>query len=138
METKNKKTMLAIILLTSSFLIGVILYSRLAVITMPEYFLFGLVILLAGFGFYNSYKHRQLEKIGINPKDEYQIRASEKAAFKAFFASIYLWIFILILFSDSRMDFEIIIGLGMMGMFVIFLGYNMYYNKIGVDRSIEE
>ncbi len=138
MKSSNKITMTLIILLTGSFLMGVIFYSGMAKISISEYFLFGVIIILALFGFYSAYKHFQLEKSGINPNDEFQIRVSEKAAFKAFFASIYLWILILILFSDSRLDFEIIIGLGMMGMFVIFIGYSMYYKKFGVDRPIEK
>jgi len=102
------------------------------------YFMLGVLILLAGFAFYQGIKALQNEKAGLNPVDELSIRIKEKAAAKAFQFSILMWLFWLLFAIDlfpikSEVQTKIIVALGMVGMTLIFLLTWLYYSKAGVD-----
>jgi len=97
------------------------------------YLIFGLSILMIGFGLYFKIQRFNSEKSGLNPDDELSKRIKEKAASKAFSFSIYMWVFIILFLLEMEPRDKIIIGLGLIGMGLIFFLNWIYYSKIGIS-----
>lgn len=128
---KNQLNILLTLLLLSSFIIGIVYYSTMEEIQFAEYFIFSIIGILSLFGLYHSYQHNKIVKAGFVGSDELQIKRAERSAFRAFFGSIYLWILVIIIFSSSTLDLELIIGLGVFGMFLLYAGFWVYYGRKG-------
>lgn len=97
------------------------------------YLIFGLSILMIGFGLYFKIQRFNSEKSGLNPDDELSKRIKEKAAAKAFSFSIYMWVFIILFLVEMEPRDKIIIGLGIIGMGLIFFLNWLYFSKTGIS-----
>jgi uncharacterized membrane protein len=97
------------------------------------YLIFGLSILMIGLGLYFKIQRFNSEKSGLNPDDELSKRIKEKAAAKAFSFSIYMWVFIILFLTEMEPGDKIIIGLGLIGMGLIFFLNWLYYSKTGIS-----
>tara|TARA_R110002073_G_scaffold108336_9_gene243659 strand:- start:90689 stop:91027 length:339 start_codon:yes stop_codon:yes gene_type:complete len=97
------------------------------------YLIFGLSILLIGFGLYFKVLRFNNEKLGLTSDDEFSKRIKEKAASKAFRFSIYMWFFVIIFLTNTEPRAKIIIGLGFLGMGLIFFLNWLYYSKVGIS-----
>jgi len=97
------------------------------------YLIFGLSILIIGFGLYFKIQRFNSEKSGLNPDDELSKRIKEKAAAKAFSFSIYMWVFIILFLVEMEPRDKIIIGLGIIGMGLIFFLNWLYFSKTGIS-----
>ncbi len=97
------------------------------------YLIFGLSILMIGLGLYFKVQRFNSEKSGLTSDDELSKRVKEKAAAKAFSFSIYMWVFIILFLIDMEPRDKIIIGLGLIGMGLIFFLNWLYYSKVGIS-----
>ena len=98
----------------------------------------GLGILLIGFGLYFKIQSFKSEKSGLTSDDELSKRIKERAAAKAFSFSIYMWVFVILFLVDMEPREKIIIGLGLMGMVLIFFLNWLYYSKVGISDEYKD
>ncbi len=75
------------------------------------------------------------EKKGLALDDELSHRIMEKAGARAFVVSLFMWMLIMRLTSNSTMDREIPLGFGIISMGLIFLGFWLYHSKRGVGHE---
>ena len=97
-----------------------------------EYTAAGVVTLIVAFSAYFGFKRIKDEKKGLPADDEMSEMIKQKAAARAFAYSFYTWLAILIFTTDSNLDIEVPIGLGILIMGVLFIGFWMYYLKKGL------
>lgn len=133
MKNKHKSLVSFISPTLGVMLLGLWAYMAKEPFNTIGYLIFGLSILMIVFGLYFKIQIYKNEKSGLNPDDELSKRIKEKAAAKAFSFSIYMWVFIILFLIDMEPRDKIIIGLGLIGMGIIFFLNWIYYSKIGIS-----
>lgn len=96
------------------------------------YFVLGIMILILGISLYFKVTNYKNERLGLTSEDEFSKRVKENSAAKAFNWSIYMWVFTLFLL-DMEPRTKIIIGLGIIGMGLIFFLNWFYQSKVGIS-----
>jgi len=120
---------------TLTFSAGLWLYSTIETLGTFEITVAVLVALKVIFSLFIGIKRLQDEKKGLTPEDELSKSIKQRAAAMAFMYSFYLWTFIIIFTVDSALRIEIPIGIGIMGMGILFIGFWIYYSKTGIDNG---
>ena len=133
MKTKYKSLVSFISPTLGIMLLGLWAYLAKEPFNTMGYLIFGLSILMIGLGLYFKIQRFNSEKSGLNPDDELSKRIKEKAAAKAFSFSIYMWVFIILFLVEMEPRDKIIIGLGLIGMGLIFFLNWLYYSKTGIS-----
>jgi len=130
---KNTKIFLiTLILLTISYAGGIYVYSTMSEFSPEDYLMFGGFGLLAIIGFLIGLKKYKDESKGRITEDELSTPIKEKAASRAFMYSMFWWTMIMLFTMDTNLSNESIIGIGIMGMGLMFIGFWFYYNNQGV------
>jgi hypothetical protein len=134
----TKATMFALIGGTLTFGAGIAVYSTMAEIKPIEYIIYaavGLIVigLIVIFGLVRAVKNLKDEKKGLTIEDELSKRIKEKVAAKSFYASFYIWTMIIVFTVDSKIRSEILLGIGVVGMSLIYIGIWLYHNKKGLE-----
>lgn len=132
MNSKNKTLFSFIPLLGIIALIAFWVFKATKPFNIETYFVLGLVALIIGISLYFKITSYKSEKAGLTAEDELSKRVKEKSAAKAFNWSIYMWLFILFL-VDMEPRENIIIGLGIIGMGLIFFLNWLYLSKEGIS-----
>ena len=136
---KNTKTMLWLLVAgTLTFIIGLGLYSTKASLSTFEYAVAGLVLIAVLFSLVLGIKRLKQQKKGLAVDDELSHLIKQKAAASAFMWSFYLWIMIILFFPDSSLGLEIPIGMGILAMGILFMGFWVYYTKSGVPNDQQD
>ena len=133
MKTKHKSLFSFISLTGVIALLGLWYIKHKEPFDTLAYGIFGLVILIVGFRLYFTINSFKSEKAGLTSEDELSKRIKEKAAAKAFKFSIYMWAFVVLFLADIGPRAKIIVGLGLMGMGLIFLLTWFYLSKVGIS-----
>jgi len=133
MKTKHKLLASFISSILVLLLLGLWVYMAKEPFNTVGYLIFGLSVLLIGFGLYFIIQRFKSEKLGLTSDDELSKRIMDKAAAKAFIVSIYMWASFLIFFTGMGPRGKIIIGLGLIGMGLVFFLIWLYYSKIGIS-----
>lgn len=133
MKTKHKSLVSFISPLLGLALLGLWAYKTSEPFNAMGYLILGLGVFLIGFGLYFKIRSFKSEKAGLTTEDELSKRIKEKAAAKAFSFSIYMWVFVILFLIDMEPRDKIIIGLGLMGMVLIFFLNWLYYSKVGIS-----
>ncbi len=133
MKTKHKSLVSFISPTLGIMLLGLWAYLSKEPFNTIGYLIFGLSILMIGFGLYFKIQKFISEKSGLTSDDELSKRIKEKAAAKAFGFSIYMWVFIILFLIDMEPRDKIIIGLCLIGMGLIFFLNWLYYSKVGIS-----
>lgn len=133
MKTKHKSLVSFISPVLGIALLGLWAYKTTEPFDAIGYLIFGLGVFLIGFGLYFKIKSFKSEKAGLTSEDELSKRIKEKAAANAFSFSVYMWVFVILFIIDMDPRDKIIIGLGLMGMVLIFFLYWLYYSKVGIS-----
>jgi hypothetical protein len=107
------------------------LFKTTKTLDTETYFILGLVLLILAISLYFKITSYNSEKAGLTGEDELSIRVKEKSTSKSFYWSIYMWVFVLI-FVEMESRNKIIIGLGIIGMGLIFFLNWFYHSKVGV------
>lgn len=133
---KKTKTMLILILAgTVTFSVGLWLYSTKAELTITDYIVAGLVLIIVAFSLVVGNKRLKEAKKGLPPDDELSIHIKQKAAAIAFSFSFIIWTFILLFMGDKETNPTIPIGIGILATGILFLGLWAYYSKTGIDNG---
>ena len=131
---KNTKTIIfAIIGLTLTFAAGIAVYSTMSEIKPIEYIIYAAVGLIVIFGLVRVVKNLKDEKKGLTIEDELSKRIKEKVAAKSFYASFYIWTMIIVFTVDTKIRSEILLGIGLVGMSLIYIGMWLYHNNKGLE-----
>jgi len=117
------------------FFAGLLVYGRMDRLGPLEWGTAFVVLLVLAFSVPLGLRAIRDEKAGIPAEDEFTARVKEKAAAAAFLISMYIWVLILILFSRSGIETEILLGLGILGMILSFIGSYIRYRQQGPDRT---
>ena len=133
MKTKHKSLISFIFPAMGIALLSFWVYKSNKPFDLLGYLIFGLSILMIGFGLYFKIQSFKSERAGLTSKDELSRRIKEKAASKAFSYSVYMWVFVILFLTDMEPREKIIIGLGLLGMILIFFLNWLYYSKIGIS-----
>ncbi|RKY92384.1 MAG: hypothetical protein DRQ01_06375, partial [Ignavibacteriae bacterium] len=125
--------MLALIGLTLTFGAGIAMYSTMAEIKPMEYIIYAAVGLIVVFGLVRVVKNLKDEKKGLITEDELSQKIKLRAGANAFTASFYLWTMIMLFTLDSNISNEILLGIGIVGMGLTFVGFWLYHNNKDID-----
>jgi peptidoglycan/LPS O-acetylase OafA/YrhL len=130
---KAKKYLITVIIGSLSITAGIWAYYSLQEGFAPgDLFQFGIIGLLIVFAFYIGIRRLSSESRGQPAEDEMSKRVLQKAAGTAYYISLYMWLVVSYL-SDSRdLPTHTWIGLGIIGMALLFAGSWLYYNAKGV------
>ena len=132
MKSQYKFLLSAVPLAGIVALIGFWAYKTTKPFDSVAYLIFGLVILVVLLSLYFKITTYKNEKAGLSAEDEFSKRIKEKAAANAFNWSIYMWTFVILFLIDVEPRTKIIIGLGIMGMGLLFLFNWFYLSKVGL------
>ena len=131
---KNTKTiMFAIIGLTLTFGAGIAIYSTMTEIKPIEYIIYAAVGIIVIFSLVRVVKNLKDEKKGLTIEDELSKRIKEKVAAKSFYASYYIWTVIIVFTVDSKITSELLVGIGLVGISLIYIGIWLYHNNKGLE-----
>lgn len=134
--TVMKKTKTALIIMlagTLTFVAGLWAYSTMSELGAFEYAIAGLVFLIVIISVIVGLKRIKDEKKGLTVEDELSKSIKQKAAASSFMYSFYLWTMIILFTIDSNLSIEVPIGIGILGMAFLFLGFWAYYSKSGIQ-----
>jgi hypothetical protein len=131
---KASKYLIAVIIGTASISLGVWAYYYMqGGFEAGDLFQFGIIGLLIVFAFYLGFRRLSSERRGQPAEDEMSKRVLQKAASTAYYFSLYMWLIVSYL-SDSRdLPTHTWIGLGIVGMAILFAGSWFYHNLKGID-----
>ncbi len=130
---KTKLTMLFTVIGTVTFTIGLWIYSTMEKLSVFEYSIAGLVGIIVIVSLVMGIKQMKDHKKGLPVEDEMSVRVKQKAAAVAFVYSIYMWTFIVLFTVDITVRPIVPVGLGIVGMGVLFVVLWMYYSKVGIE-----
>lgn len=133
--SKTKISLILMLAGTVTFFGGLVLYSTMDTLSMFEIGTAIFVTLITIGGVVIARSKLRDEKKGLPADDELSTVIKEKAASRAFVGSFYIWIFILLFFTSTNLDVEVIIGGGVMAMGVLFMAIWFYYTKAGVNHE---
>jgi hypothetical protein len=97
------------------------------------YLIFGLVLVIVSISMYFKFISYKSEQNGLTAEDEFSKMIKEKAAANSFNWSIYMWTFAILFLIDSQPRTKIIMGLGIVGMGLIFFLNWLYLSKMGLS-----
>lgn len=100
-------------------------------ITIQEVGMFGALILLVGFAVFIAIKKIKSAKAGLKSEDELSKKIMNMAAARSYYVSIYLWLFIMYLSDRTVLEIHSLIGLGIIGMAILFAGFWVFFNFRG-------
>ncbi len=133
--TNTKKLLFLLIGLTLTFAAGIFAYSTMSEIRISDWVIYGAIGIIALLSIVIALKKLSDEKKGFVTEDELSKSIREKAAAQSFMYSIYWWAMLLMFTIDSNLRHETVLGIGLVGMCLIFLGLWFYYNNQGVDSE---
>lgn len=105
------------------------MYSTMTELVVTDYLIYSAIGLIAFFSIVVAFRNLKAEKKGLIVEDELSRKIKEKAAANSFTASIYLWTMILLFTIDSNIRNETLLGIGIVGMGLIFIGFWFYHNN---------
>lgn len=115
------------------FLLSFWIFTTKEPLTIIGYCILGLSLFLIAFGLYFKFQSYKNVKSGLTSDDELSKRIKRKAAANSFNISIYMWLFIILFLIGEAPKIKIILGLGLLGMVVVFFLYWLYYSKTGIS-----
>lgn len=83
---------------------------------------FGVIVVLVGFGLYFAYRRFSSANRGEPQEDELSKKIMQKTAAWSYYSSLFMWLFMGWISDRLSMDMGEVIGTGILGMAVIFLG----------------
>ena len=136
---KKLKLMLIFILVgLVTFSVGLWLYSTKASLSSWEYAVAALVAIVVIFSLIIGVRKLKDSKQGFPTDDELSIKIKQKAAANAFVYSFYVWLMIMFFLNDEKLSPSVPVGIGIMGMGLLFIGFWIYYSKVGITKETDK
>jgi hypothetical protein len=118
-----------------SYAVALWFYNTKTSLDTSEYIIAAFVLIVVIFSLVVGVKKLKDMKKGYPSDDELSVRIKQKAAAKSFLYSFYLWLGIMLFFNDEVLRSSIPVGLGILGMGILFIGFWIYYSKNGLDSK---
>ena len=138
MKTSGKKRIYLILVGVLLATIGLWVYSTVEPFETWAYAVFAFIALAIGLSLFFVSAEVKSEKAGLPANDEFTKRIKEKAAATAFSISIFMWTFGAMFLVDSGVRADLVIGLGILGMGLIFLVSWFYYSRTGIEDEHQD
>lgn len=98
---------------------------------LPEYIHVSAIGILFLFGAFIAFRRFRSSVKGLPAEDELSKRIEQKAASKAFFVSLFLWLIITYIQNESEQNSDIFFGYGIIGMALLFAIFYVFYSIKG-------
>jgi uncharacterized membrane protein YiaA len=133
----NKIKLMLVFILVGlvSYAVALWFYNTKTSLDTSEYIIAAFVLIVVIFSLVVGVKKLKDMKKGYPSDDELSVRIKQKAAAKSFLYSFYLWLGIMLFFNDEALRSSIPVGLGILGMGILFIGFWIYYSKNGLDSK---
>ena len=136
MKKGNTRTQLIFFLaLTVSLTVGAWAYNSVSPLGWEELAAYGGMGVMVVIVLVMVWRRRQSEKQGLPADDEMSKGAEKMAAAKAFHYSILLWTLLFMLTVDTGVATHVLMGGGIIGMGLLYLGLWVYYSRKGVAED---
>ena len=96
---------------------------------------FVVIIVIVGFAVYLAINRFRSVRRGEPAEDELSKKILQKASSFSYYASLYLWIVMIFVNDRTKMDSEVLIGTGILGMAVIWVGFVIFFRIRGVKNE---
>jgi peptidoglycan/LPS O-acetylase OafA/YrhL len=103
--------------------------------TIWEYMQFFIIGVLVCFGLYVGYRRFTSERRGQPAEDEFSKKVLQKTAALSYYVSLYLWLVVMYLSGRYKLETEVLIGGGILGMAVVFAAAWIFFNFRGVKDA---
>lgn len=100
-------------------------------ISIGEIAMYSTLMLIVGFAVFIAIRRMKAAKEGIATEDELSKKVLQKASSMAFYTSLYWWLFLMYFTEKSKFENHTQIGVGILGMAVLFAAFWVYYNHKG-------
>jgi len=133
----NKIKLMLVFILVGlvSYAVALWFYNTKTSLDISEYIIAAFVLIVVIFSLVVGVKKLKDMKKGYPSDDELSVRIKQKAAANSFLYSFYLWLGIMLFFNDEVLRSSIPVGLGILGMGILFIGFWIYYSKNGLDSK---
>lgn len=91
----------------------------------------GVILLIGGFALALAVSRLKSVKAGLTAEDELSKRIRDKASSRTYYVSLYMWLIIGYLSDRTSLEFHTLIGVGIIGMALLFAGFWLYFNFKG-------
>lgn len=118
-----------------SFSVGLWFYSTKTSLDTSEYIIAAFVLIIVIFSVVVGLKKLKNMRMGYPSDDELSENIKQKAAASSFLYSFYVWLGIMLFFNDETLRSSIPIGAGILGMGILFIGFWIYYSRIGLGSK---
>lgn len=92
---------------------------------------FGVILLIVGFAVFFGFKRLSNAKRGEPVEDELSNRIRDKASSRTYYVSLFMWLIIGYLSDKTSLEFHTLIGVGIIGMALLFAGFWLYFSFKG-------
>jgi Ca2+/Na+ antiporter len=123
------------VLVVSLLVLGTIIlwfFSSKAPMSVIETGQFVIIILLVGYAVYLGINRLRSVKRGEPAEDELSKRILQKASSFAFYVSLYLWVAMIFVNDRTKIDTEVLLGIGILGMAVIWVALVIFFKVKGL------
>ncbi len=93
------------------------------------------IIVLAGFGLVIGVRRWKSLSRRQPPEDEMSARMTQKSAALSYYISLYMWLVIMYLTSEKKLDSEVSFGTGIICMGILFLLTRIYFHFFGLKHG---
>lgn len=95
----------------------------------------GIVLCLVGFALFFGYRRLQAARRGEPSEDELSKQLMRRTASLSYFISLYLWVAILFIKDRVSLDTEELLGMGILGMAIVFAAIWVVLNIKGIRHE---
>jgi len=100
-----------------------------------EYLQYIIIGVLVCFGLYIGYRRFNSERRGQPAEDEFSRKVLQKTAAVSYYVSLYIWLIVMYLSDKLKLETDVLIGGGILGMAVVFAAAWIYFNFRGVKDA---
>ena len=93
---------------------------------------FIVIILIVGFAIYIAMNRLRSVRRGEPAEDELSKKILLKASSFSYYASLYLWVAMIFVNDRTKLDTEILLGIGILGMAVIWVAFVIFFKIKGL------
>jgi hypothetical protein len=104
-------------------------------LSMAELLQFGVILVIVLFAIYLMFSRLQSVKRGEPAEDELSKKILQRASSVAYYASLYLWVAMILVNDRIKMDTEVLLGTGILGMGLIWVILVVFFKVRGLRHE---